>query len=334
MYGMLNQAYILGLFFFIAGYFTPSSFDKRGVKKFITSRIIRLGIPTLVYMLCIHPLTLFILKQFNLPIYTDFFSWYKDYVLSLSFLSNSGPLWFTLALLIFSICYAVIKSLFPTTIITAAVKETFKVKNITLIYLILITSFFAFLIRLIQPAGVSLFNDEIGNFMQLGFFASYLTLFCSGILFHRYNLLDKLSFKFGISWLVLTILAGVPLWFMVIILGDLLKGSTALFGGFSWQSGMYALWESFFAVGMSIGLVALFKHKFNFQGRFTHFLSQNAFGVFVFHPPILVLIALLMRGVSLPPLGKMYVVSALVIPVCFIFSHYIRKIPWVKKTFS
>ncbi|WED25216.1 acyltransferase family protein [Vibrio sp. DW001] len=331
MYGMLSQAYVLGLFFFIAGYFTPSSVDKRGIKEFIRSRTIRLGIPTLVYMLCIHPITIYILQKFSLTSHTDFVAWYSDYILSLSFLSNSGPLWFTIVLLAFSISYALSKSLYTT---KAEIKKKFEMKNVHLFSLILITALLAFLIRLFQPAGTTLFNNELGNFMQIGFFSSYITLYYSGILFYRYKLLEKLNFKFGMKWLVLTILVGVPLWFIVIISGDLLSGSVVLFGGFGWQSGMYSLWESFLAVGMTIGLIALFKEKFNSQGQITRFLGQNSFAVFVFHPPILVLISILMSEVSLPPLGKMYVVATLVIPTCYIFSHFFRKITWIKKYFS
>jgi glucans biosynthesis protein C len=33
IYGSLNQAYMMGLLFFIAGYFVPGSFDKKGAGK-------------------------------------------------------------------------------------------------------------------------------------------------------------------------------------------------------------------------------------------------------------------------------------------------------------
>ena len=60
MYGSLNQAFMMGLLFLIAGYFVLGSFDKKGFKPFVTDRIIRLGIPTLIYMLLIHPVTMMI----------------------------------------------------------------------------------------------------------------------------------------------------------------------------------------------------------------------------------------------------------------------------------
>jgi glucans biosynthesis protein C len=40
-----NQAYFMGLLFFIAGYFAPRAFDAKGFSHFLRDRAIRLGIP-------------------------------------------------------------------------------------------------------------------------------------------------------------------------------------------------------------------------------------------------------------------------------------------------
>jgi glucan biosynthesis protein C len=49
-----TQAYSMGLLFLIAGYFVPSSFDRKGPRRFLRDRAVRLGIPTLIYMLFIN----------------------------------------------------------------------------------------------------------------------------------------------------------------------------------------------------------------------------------------------------------------------------------------
>ena len=41
LYGFLNQAYFMGLLFLVAGYFTPGSFAKKGLKQFVGDRIWR-----------------------------------------------------------------------------------------------------------------------------------------------------------------------------------------------------------------------------------------------------------------------------------------------------
>ena len=52
-----NQAYFMGFFFLIAGYFTPASYDRKGPGKFLVDRLIRLGIPLALYGVLLDPLT-------------------------------------------------------------------------------------------------------------------------------------------------------------------------------------------------------------------------------------------------------------------------------------
>jgi len=39
----------------IAGYFTPRSYDRKGVRRFILDRFLRLGLPLLLYAAVINP---------------------------------------------------------------------------------------------------------------------------------------------------------------------------------------------------------------------------------------------------------------------------------------
>lgn len=334
MYGMLSQAYILGVFFFIAGYFTPESFDKKGIEGFIASRFIRLGIPTFAYMLVIHPLIIFILIMFNKFNSVEFFPWYMNYIKTFKFLSNSGPMWFTLVLLLFSIIYSLCRVLFPELKLTEKLNEKGKINIKIMLLLVIITTILAFLIRIVEPAGKSLFNNELGNFMQIGFFSSYIIFYIFGIIARRAKMIKKLSYKFSLICLILAIVIGIPLWFYTFIATGISRGSVECFGGLNWKALLYAFWESFFAVFMLMGLLGVFKEKFNKQGKVTKFLSDNSFGVYLFHPIILVLISLLMINFSIHPLFKMYTVALLVIPLTFTFSYFMKKIKFVKKFLS
>lgn len=109
----LTQAYFMGILFLIAGYFVPTSYDKKGFSKFIKERFIRLGIPVLLYMLVIDPfINIVLLSNWNFT-NTNFFNSYFKYIVSFRFIGSSGPLWFAFALLIFSIIYAFIRKIFP-----------------------------------------------------------------------------------------------------------------------------------------------------------------------------------------------------------------------------
>ena len=52
-----NQAYIMGILFLLAGYFTPASVERKGCARFVSDRFLRLGLPLLAFGLILGPLT-------------------------------------------------------------------------------------------------------------------------------------------------------------------------------------------------------------------------------------------------------------------------------------
>ena len=58
--GGLFQAALLGLFFLLAGFLTPKSYDRKEVTSFWKERLTRLGIPILLYVLLINPFIFYI----------------------------------------------------------------------------------------------------------------------------------------------------------------------------------------------------------------------------------------------------------------------------------
>src|SRR5271157_4133423 len=45
----IDQAFFMGLFFLISAYFTPGAYDRKGTGPFLRDRLLRLGIPLLIY---------------------------------------------------------------------------------------------------------------------------------------------------------------------------------------------------------------------------------------------------------------------------------------------
>lgn len=319
-----SQAYFMGLLFLLAGYFVPGAYDKKGFGRFVKDRLFRLGIPILIYMLLLHPFIIYILLgdtwSTALPPFLDY---YRNYITT-DFISESGPLWFAFALLIFSFIYALIRLL-------SKYKKRVEVRNIpsnkVVVLLMLIIAGGAFLIRIIQPIGTNVMN------MQLCFFTQYVALFIVGILIYRHNWMEKASYRWGIRWLKVAIIPGPIIWLAMLILGGALtNGFEPFMGGLTWQSLVYAMWESFTSVAMSIGLITLFKEKWHHQNKITKILSDNAFGVYVFHTPIIIAITLFFKDWVILPFIKFLVMSIICLPICFVVSHLIlRRIPLLKK---
>ena len=49
-----NQAYFMGFFFLLAGYFTPPSLQRKGYARFIADRFLRLGLPLLAMLAAVQ----------------------------------------------------------------------------------------------------------------------------------------------------------------------------------------------------------------------------------------------------------------------------------------
>ena len=322
-YQSFTQAYFMSLLFLIAGYFVPASLARKGVKKFINDRMFRLGIPALIYIFIVNSICIkMIHPEVNLM------QRLIHGLVSFSFLDWSGPLWFALAVLIFTLIYVSMKKWCDKLL---SFSFTLTVKNIFL--LIASITIVAFIIRLIFPIGTSVMN------FQLCFFAAYIFMFLLGVIAYQKNFFDKIDFASGKKWFLIALGLGIPLWIPIVYFGvtrnpDLMSINLSLVGGWNLISFLYAFWESFFCVTIIIALIGIFKERFNTQNYLQQFLSANAFGVYVFHAPILVGVSLLFKTWILPPILKCLVVAAIALPLTLLFSWMIRKIAFFHKIFS
>jgi len=99
----LNQAYFMGFFFLIAGYFTPGALDRKGAGRFARDRLVRLGIPLLLFVIVVRAVV-------GIPGWSVSGLPYAEYYV-LSW--DPGPTWFLEVLLVFSLVYALVRRLRP-----------------------------------------------------------------------------------------------------------------------------------------------------------------------------------------------------------------------------
>ena len=92
---LINQSWFMCAFFFISGYFTPGSFDRKGRRDFLADKFIRLGIPFLVYSYVLGPVLGLMVHRFA-----------KQEGYAYNPTPNPGPLWFAAWLLVFNGVYA------------------------------------------------------------------------------------------------------------------------------------------------------------------------------------------------------------------------------------
>src|SRR6266480_4552883 len=96
----IGMASGMGFFFLLAGYFTPGPYDRKGSRSFLRDRLVRLGIPVLIYGLLLDPLVVYIASG----LHGNYWSFYANYLPQVR--GVTGPAWFIALLLLFSLVYA------------------------------------------------------------------------------------------------------------------------------------------------------------------------------------------------------------------------------------
>lgn len=311
------QAFSMSLFFFVSGYFIPASLERKGVKTFLLERIKRLGIPILIYIFIIQPICVkLVYSQLNIAEFTI-----KGFH-NLDLLGRTGPLWFAFALLIFSVIYALVHKYLPSA------KTNMKISNSGVMYIIGLITLLAFGIRLIAPIGTSFYN------FQFCFFAAYIVFFYLGTRASKSNLSDKITLQFGKKWLYIAFGIGIPFWFIAGYVGQISEGKMLIAGGFNAASFLYAFWESLFCVSFIIALFGIAQAKWNHQNKTLKFLSENTFGIYVFHAPLLISLSILTKEIHPGVLPKFFIIAFLAIVISSLVAWLIRQIPVIGKIFN
>jgi glucan biosynthesis protein C len=318
-YQQFLQSFFMGFLFFIAGYFVPGAYDKKGPARYIRDRAWRLGLPSLLFIFLVQPLTCY----YAAGVYDTthgFFGAYAWYITSGEFLSGTGPLWFCVALLFFCAVYAVCRSF----IHPVSRPRSFP-RNWAIAVLIGCTAIATFLVRVFWPMGTAFYN------MQFCYFAEYIVFFIAGTLAYRHSWLSALRAATARRWGFIGLFGGLFIWFLLIVFGGGPKNGVYYAGGWHWQSFGMSLLDALAGTGISLGILGLFQKKFNRQGRLAAFFSANAFAVYVFHTPILIVITRLMTTLHWLPILKFLLATMLCIIVTYaVCALVLRRLPLLK----
>ena len=319
------QAFFMGILFLLAGYFTPSSYDRKGPGQFVLDRLTRLWLPVGVFVFLIDPFIQYALisagvlpSPTGLPMTTEaFLGLFTNPLNGLGF----GPLWFIEALFFFTLIYACWRLISKNPSRTRSIP-----RNLTIAFLAIALGAVSFLVRIWFPIGYVLYPFGF----QLPFFPQYIVFFIVGVIAFRGNWLLTMPSKTGMHWLRLAVILIAV--FLTLLFYAAVTGSVNLFfGGFNWQTAFYAFWEQAFAVSVSIGLIVWFREKINSQNRLTKFLSDNSYGAYILQAPILVGLALGLVSLKMPLALKFLVVAPIGVALCFIIAYLVRKIPKVDR---
>jgi glucan biosynthesis protein C len=300
----------------LAGYFTPGSFEKKGVGPFLRDRFIRLGIPLVVYTTLVININQLI---WGVWLRGQPFQWILSY--------EPGHLWFLQALLLFAMVYVLYRiwsdrgsprrSIFP---------DRFP-PNLILLSCVLVLTLLTFAVRTVFPIG-----EWVLGF-QFAHFAHYIFAFFVGILARRGDWFNRLAGQQARRWGNVALLM-LPMFFVLAIGGGALEGDEALarfLGGLHWQSLAYSVWESVMFIAVTTFLLYYFRERLNMTNRLLSSMARSVYTVYIIHLSVLIAFNVLFLDLAIPTLLKFFVVPLIVVPLCFVLADIIRKIPYANR---
>ncbi|MDD1672473.1 MAG: acyltransferase family protein [Methanomicrobiales archaeon] len=322
----LFQSFFMGLFFLIAAYFVPASLERKGARRYVLDRLVRLGIPMVIWVLFIAPPLFYFVEYMTGKFNGSLLDWY--WLTITHFQSfGLGPLWFLLSLLVFTLMYVGWREIQGEEQEKGGDPSRSVPSFLTIVTVALGIGILTFLVRLVFPIGSSwaLFD------LQFSFFVQYIAYFLIGLYAARHRWLNSFPSptgrNCGMAALVLIVIQPILLIILVTSNGSI----ESLLGGFFWQALVYAIWEQLTGMMISIGLLWVFSLTLNNQGPITQAAAADSYTAYIVQIPILLTTSLALRGIMLPPILKFLLVITIVIPLSFTVAHLIRSLPGVKR---
>ena len=305
----VNRSFFMSLFFMISGHFTVMSCDAKGPGAFMKSRLLRLGIPVLIFALVMLPMQIFVFKTQGTGGGSS--AWPIEV----------GHLWFLEHLLIFSGCYAlwhVLRQALEKNRADKGQRQLNPPGFLSILVFVPVLAFFSALVRIWYPIDRWVY---LLGFIRVAFadVPRDLSFFIIGVAAYRRQWLTRFPTRAGRVWLLVGTAAAL-LWYVYALgLKEVIPVSGIAYGI------LYPSWEALLCCGMCIGLTILFRDKFDFQGRLARAMTQSQYASYIFHVPIILLIQLVMVGINVAPIAKFFIVTFASVPLTFLFSYWVRK---------
>jgi hypothetical protein len=291
----LGALFLMALFFLISGLFTQDSLERKGPSRFVTDRLLRLGVPFAIYTLVVWPLTEFaIFGPFLHRSYWDSFT-DTDPVL------DNGPMWFVGVLLIFSLGLVVWRRWLPP---RAPSGEPLRLRNLVLLSVAVGVA--TFVLRIAMPADS---NQPLN--LHLWGWPEYVALFGLGVAAVRRGWLRPVDGGLAHRCGITTIVGIVCTAALVATAEPLGLSEDAYYGGWQVTALLAAMLEGTITVAAPIWVLAFAQRHLNGSGPLRRAMARSSYLAFMLQGPVLVALAIALRPIDLTGDVKALLVATL-----------------------
>ncbi|MGZ4580843.1 MAG: acyltransferase family protein [Nocardioidaceae bacterium] len=302
----------LGPLFLVAGWFSVRSLARRGAGGFARSRLLRLGVPLLVFVLLVQPLTDWV---------GNLRSEHGSFLHYLS-ITEVSVMWYVAALLAFSLVYAAVRRLRP-----AAEARRAELTTGRLVLAAATIAVTSFAVWQVWP-----FNAEVFLNLRFGEWPQGAVLFGLGVWAAEAGWLDDLAWARArrLGWVAAAaaVLLGSLFGLEIIARGDvdvLLQATQPA------PTAAFALLDGVIAVTWTLWCVAWFRRRWTRHGPLLGEAARASYATYVFHPLVLTSIMVLLAPVVLVAELKFVLISVVAVPACFLVGYALTRLPGVSR---
>ena len=300
-----NDSFFMPLMFLLAGLFVRPSLERKGLMRYFTDRALRLGVPLLVGIVTVVPLSYYA-AYLQGGGTTGFVAFWAKMVTAGPW--PSGPLWFVGALLVFDLVTVLLLTRAGVQRLTAALEGRSPTAGFVLFVALAALAYLP-----AQAALGSSFWLTAGPFgIQASRIGLYALFFVAGVIVGADRLISGLSRH----WLRWPLLAAI---------------TTALLFSASlpaWTDGLVMV---LFATAMAAGLLALAVHLGRRPSPVGDSLSANAYGIYLVHWPIVLWLQFSLLRLRLGAIEKGVLVLTSGFALSWLASGLLRRMPKVAR---
>jgi glucan biosynthesis protein C len=314
----VDAGVIFGLapLFLVAGWLSSGSVRRHGAASFARARLLRLGLPTLVYLILLDPVADYLGLRASgrtTPFRTILLDPFGNREL--------GPMWFTAALLVVSLAYAGYRRIVPH---QAQQPKPIRMAHLGLFALLIGVADFVVWLHWGYGTG-TLWNLNWPHWPQsAGSFALGLVAGERGWLGQLSGRMVRLGRR--------ALLVGLLLLLGVAAASISSPDLRSLAGGWHWQTISFAMLDGVITVGLCVWVVGIARQRWNLPlSGLTRRAARGSYATYVLHPPVLVALAWAARPLPWPAELKFVLVALVGVPLCFVVGSAVTKLRYVNR---
>jgi len=315
-------AYVVSLFalgplFLVAGWFSARSLARKGAGAFARARLLRLGVPLIVFIFLIDRLAAYLgdLGRGQHPTLARYWGVPPP---------SGGPyevgvMWFVAALLAFSLAYALLRRVHQPPL---AHRWSGTQALVAAAALIAVT---AFLVWQRWPPGAA---HTFLN-MRWDLWPQGAGLFALGVWAGEAGSLEVLTARAGrLGW---TALAAAALWVAVAGYEKSRGHLESTLHSLGWASLLGMVLYGVISVAFTVWVTAMIRVRWSGDGPLRARARRASYATYVLHPLVLTAIMVLFAALPLAPELAFLAVAVVAVPVCYLAGYAATRVPGISR---